>query len=124
MKIFHWTVAAVFALFTLAQYNDPDPLPWMLVYGGVACWYGLAAGNRYYRPGLWMWLGAASLWAVVLFQEFWNWLQMGAPSIVESMKADKPYIEFTREFLGLLLAAAACGWLLFKSKGSPPASGR
>ena len=41
---------------------------------------------------------------------------MGAPSIVESMKADKPYVEFTREFLGLLVAAAGCGCLLYHKR--------
>ena len=29
-------VAAFFVLFTLVQYNDPDPLFWMVVYSGTA----------------------------------------------------------------------------------------
>jgi hypothetical protein len=39
--------------------------------------------------------------------EFLAWLRMGGPSIVETMKAEKPYVESTREFLGLTLCVGA-----------------
>lgn len=117
MKIVNWIFALMFGLFAVVQYNDPDPLQWIALYAGVAVFYVLAAAGRVYRWAIWLWLVWTLVWAGSLAPEFWNWLQMGAPSIVESMKADKPYVEFTREFLGLLVAAAGCGWLLYNKRG-------
>lgn len=114
MKIVNWVLATVFALFTAVQYNDPDPLQWMLLYGGVAVHFALAALGRLYRPAVWLWLAASLIWAATLLPDFLHWIDMGEPSIVNSMKAETPWVELTREFLGLLLAAAGCGWLLWK----------
>ncbi|TNE68967.1 MAG: hypothetical protein EP344_00865 [Bacteroidetes bacterium] len=120
MKILNWILAILFALFAAVQYNDPDPFQWILLYGGVAVFYMLAAAGRVYRWAVWAWLVWIVIWAGLLLPEFSGWIQMGTPSIVESMKTDKPYIEFAREFLGLLIAAAGCGWLLWR--GSRPAT--
>lgn len=117
MKIVFWVIAVLFAAFALVQYNDPDPLIWMLVYGVVVVLYVLAALEKSHRR---MALGVfvATLgWALTYVPAFWDWIQMGTPSIVETMKAEKPYVELTREFLGLLLAAAASGWLAFRRQG-------
>lgn len=114
MKIVYWILALLFALFALVQYNDPDPVQWILIYTGPAVFYGMAAVGRQYRPAIWLWLAASVLWALSYVPDFWHWLQMGMPSIVETMKADKLYVELTREFLGLTIAAAGCGWLLWR----------
>ncbi|MBL7805708.1 MAG: transmembrane 220 family protein [Saprospiraceae bacterium] len=112
----YWTLAVVFVLFALVQYNDPDPLQWILLYGGVAVLYSLAARGRVYRQGVWLWLLAALVWAATLLPAFLAWIDMGEPSIVESMKAEKPWVELTREFLGLTLAALACAGLLWNTR--------
>ncbi len=112
MKISNWALAALFFLFALVQYNDPDPVQWMLLYGGVAVLYVLYGLGRPNRPATWVGLAVALSWAASYVPDFWHWVQMGMPSIVETMKADKPYVELTREFLGLLIAAAGCAWLL------------
>lgn len=117
MKIVYWVLAILFALFAAVQYNDPDPFQWILLYSGPAVLYALAALGRVYRPAIWLWLGICVLWALVYVPDFWHWIQIGAPSIVETMKADKPYVELTREFLGLVVAAAGCGWLLWRERG-------
>lgn len=113
-KTTNWILAVLFAVFAIVQYNDPDPLPWILLYGGVAVHFALAARGRLYRPAVWLWLAAALVWAALLAPDFVNWIRMGEPSIVSSMKAETPWVELTREFLGLCLAAAGCGWLLKK----------
>ncbi|MEO6039877.1 MAG: transmembrane 220 family protein [Saprospiraceae bacterium] len=117
MKILHSFLSIVFLLFAALQYNDPDPLQWMLLYGGVALHFALAAMGRLYRPAVWLWLAVALAWAAFLLPDFINWLRMGEPSIVATMKAETPWVELTREFLGLLIAAAGCGWLLLKKYG-------
>ncbi|MCC6462655.1 MAG: transmembrane 220 family protein [Saprospiraceae bacterium] len=112
MKITYWVLSLVFVLFAAVQYNDPDPVQWILLYSGPAVFYGMAALGRQYRPAIWLWLAVSAGWALTYVPDFWHWLQMGTPSIVETMKAEKPYVELTREFLGLCIAAAGCGWLL------------
>ncbi len=116
MKILYWVVAILFLLFAAVQYNDPDPIQWMLLYGGTAVHFALAALGRPYRPALWLWLAVALVWAASLAPNFINWLRMGLPSIVQTMKAEVPWVELAREFLGLLLVAAGCGWLLMSTR--------
>ncbi|MBK7939895.1 MAG: transmembrane 220 family protein [Lewinellaceae bacterium] len=114
MKIANWILAAIFALFALVQYNDPDPVQWILLYAGVAFHFVMAAQGRMYRPAVWIWLLAALVWAGTLFPDFMNWIRMGEPSIVDSMKAETPWVELTREFLGLVVAALGCIFLLWR----------
>lgn len=116
MKITYWSLAIVFALFALVQYNDPDPIRWILLYGGVAVHFIMAATGKLYRAAVWLWLAAAIVWAATLFPDFLNWIRMGEPSIVGSMKAEQPWIELTREFLGLVVAALGCIFLLWKGR--------
>ncbi|MFN0013648.1 MAG: transmembrane 220 family protein [Saprospiraceae bacterium] len=116
MKHTFWVLAFVFVLFAAVQYNDPDPIPWIALYGIVAAHFGLAALGRTYRLAIWITLATALLWAISLLPEFVDWINMGAPTIVGSMKAEEPWIEYTREFLGLGLAALACGFLLRTNK--------
>ena len=115
MKITYWTLAVVFALFAALQYNDPDPIQWILLYGGVAVHFAMAALGKMNRTAVWLWLAASAIWAATLFPDFMDWIRMGEPSIVESMKAEQPWIELTREFLGLVVAALGCGFLLWKN---------
>ena len=45
----------------------------------------------------------ASCAAALYFPDIINWFKQGMPSIVESMKAESPHVEFVREFFGLLI---------------------
>jgi hypothetical protein len=47
MRYLNGFVCALLALFVILQYNDPDAILWMLIYGIPAVWSGLAA----WRPG-------------------------------------------------------------------------
>ena len=116
MKLTYWILAAVFALFAVAQVNDSDPFLWILLYGGAAALFAAAALQRLFRPAAWLWLIGSLIWAGLLLPDFIHWLNLGMPSIVETMKAEKPWVELTREFLGLSVTAAACGWLLWSKR--------
>ncbi len=103
MKILHFFLALLFFLFALVQYNDPDPLGWMLLYGAVAGVCAFAAFDRRNRLVLLAGMGIVVVWGISLFPAFIAWLRMGMPTIAGSMKAEAPHIELMREFSGLLL---------------------
>ncbi|MEJ8569147.1 transmembrane 220 family protein [Elongatibacter sediminis] len=104
----------MFVLMAAIQLNDPDPVYWVAVYAAVAI-VSLAAatGRSMPRFGL-IALGvvlAGMLIAAPGFVEYLRhdyWTEIGG-----AMRADAPWIESAREFIGLVMAAAA---LLFLRK--------
>ena len=107
MKLFNLIFCIFFILFAALQYNDPDPWLWIPIYlyAAVLCW--LAFKGKFfpkaYLLGIFGYLG----YAVFLFFEedgVLDWItKHNAANIAGSMKAEKPWIEDTREFLGLLI---------------------
>ncbi|MEK7257963.1 MAG: transmembrane 220 family protein, partial [Bacteroidota bacterium] len=116
MKILNLVLAALFVLFAALQYNDPDPLRWAAMYVFVAGVCGFAAFGKYNKYVLWAGIAVCLVWLAVWLPEFLNWLDMGAPNIATSMKAETPYIEYTREFFGLLICLGVFGWQLLRAK--------
>ncbi|MEP0365320.1 MAG: transmembrane 220 family protein [Cyclobacteriaceae bacterium] len=113
-KAIHYTLAALFFIFAALQYNDPDPLLWMLIYGSVAIIAFLKVYLRQvnFGPLIVTLLVIMSMYALVYIPIFIEFL--GNPDkadLVGKMKVDKPWIEGTREFLGLLIAIAALVYL-------------
>jgi len=107
MKIFNLIFAILFVLFAGLQYNDPDPYVWVPIYmyGAVLCW--LAFREKYYR--------GAYLFGVVIYAAYagykffdengvLDWItRHHAENIAETMKAEQPWIEESREFFGLVI---------------------
>lgn len=107
MKLFNIFFIALFIFSAALQYNDPDPFVWICIYlyGATLCY--LAIKKRYnpllYILGLTIYLA----YAIYLFVDSegvqsW-WLDHNAENIVQTMKAEKPWIEETREFFGLMI---------------------
>jgi len=101
MKIISILLSLLFILFALVQYNDPDPWSWILLYGYIAVISGFAALGRYNKAIIGAGIAICIVGLCFLLPDFINWVNTGAESIVENMKAEKPHIELTREFLGL-----------------------
>jgi hypothetical protein len=106
-------LAAVFALFAWFQLNDPNPLGWTLIYGaGSLLWVAAAVGWRS-EPltlGLIMVIGP---WMVFLFPGIVDLVGSGDLSqLFGTLRMDRPYIEESREFLGLGILAASLLWHL------------
>lgn len=118
MRIINIILSILFVLFAIVQYNDPDPWLWILIYLFMALISGLAAANIYpswvIRGGM---LGCV-IGLGMLLPDFLDWLNTGAESITQSMKAEQPHIELTREFLGLLICALTLGFLLWQAEGT------
>lgn len=107
MKLFNIIFLVLFILFAALQYNDPDPYIWMPIYLFAAFLCYKATQRQYLRPlyiaGLVVYAGYA---LYLLFDKtgVLNWAGAHhAESIVQTMKAEKPWIEETREFGGLLI---------------------
>lgn len=89
------------------QYNDPYPYIWIPIYLYTA-WLCLLAIKKVYRPA-WYIAGLVIYSAYAIYLLFdktgvLNWAgEHEAESLVQTMKATKPWIEESREFFGLLL---------------------
>lgn len=107
MKFFNYFFCFVFIVFAALQYNDPDPYVWIPIYmyAAVLCW--LAARGKTYPGAYWLGIAVYAAYAAFLFftrNGVLDWAEEHhAESLVQQMKADKPWIEDTREFGGLLI---------------------
>ena len=75
-KVANWLMIAAFLFSVAVQYNDPDPIRWMLVYGlaALACVLKLRGRLSWYFP-------AAALGAVALV-----WAASIAPRVIGKSK--------------------------------------
>ena len=111
MKVFNLFFCLLFVFSAALQYNDPDPYIWMPIYlyGAVLCWF--AFRNKFYPKAYLVGIIIYAVYAIGLF--FWkngvlDWaIEHNAEDIAATMKAEKPWIEETREFFGLLLLIIA-----------------
>ena len=117
MKIFNIIFVVLFIIFAGLQYNDPDPYVWMPIYLYSAFFCYMAAGKRFYPIAYG--IGIAIYLAYAAYKVFdrnglIDWFEYHhAESLVETMKAEKPWIEEVREFFGLLICVAvlAINWI-------------
>ena len=116
MRILNWTLAALFVLFAAVQYNDPDPYIWAPIYLFCAWVCGYAAMGKYHQKVILIGLIPITLYMICYIPDFIDWIKMGMPSIVETMKADRLYVELTREFGGLLICIAALVFEYWQSR--------
>jgi len=107
MKVFNLVFCLVFIFFAALQYNDPDPYVWIPIYmySAILCW--LAFRNKFYPKSYLFGIVCYSLYAIGLFfwkNGVWDWATVHhGEDIASTMKAEKPWIEETREFFGLLI---------------------
>ncbi|MBS1576831.1 MAG: transmembrane 220 family protein [Bacteroidetes bacterium] len=107
MKVFNVFFCFVFIVFAALQYNDPDPYVWVPIYLYTAalCWF--AFRNKFYPKAYWVGIIVYTLYAVYkIFDQngLVDWIEVHhAENIAETMKAEKPWIEESREFFGLLI---------------------
>lgn len=117
MKITSIILAIIFLAFAALQYNDPDPYVWMPIYGYAALIPILYLFGVYPVRLILISIVAGAIYSAFYIPGIMDWIQIGKPGeLVEAMEVDKPYIEESREFLGLLIALAALLFYYFKEK--------
>ncbi|GGI27991.1 transmembrane 220 family protein [Pedobacter mendelii] len=107
MKIFNLVFCILFLVSAALQYNDPDPYIWapIYLYGAWLCYQAFI--GKYNLKAYLFGIGIYVVYALYLLFDktgVLNWYEEhDAESIVQSMKAIKPWIEETREFGGLII---------------------
>lgn len=108
MRILHLVLAVMFLIFAFVQVNDPDPLIWILIYGLMAATCVLAAFNVYMPKALAVFGVILLAYAVYYYPGVREWLNSDDKGLLfdDIAKMQYPYIEESREFLGLLICVA------------------
>jgi hypothetical protein len=99
----HYSIATIFFLFGIVQYNDPDFYKWLPAYFIIASVPIMYAKYAFPEKTV---IALTVIWAIWLgfyIPDIMEWFNQGMPSITGSMKAESPFIELAREFFGLLL---------------------
>ncbi len=105
-KVINFILCILFIIFALLQLNDPDGILWFAIYLIVAimCLY-----NSFKPiPKLFLIITLVALLAYAVFHLslFMDYLNTeNKEEIFGEMVYDKPYLEGTREFIGLIIAA-------------------
>ena len=112
MKLLIQILLGLFSLLlffsAVVQYNDPDPLHWMFLYGFSAflCAYGIF--KKVNKAFIYFSLGAVVLQLLIVLDGAYFWVQSGMENILTTpMGEEKPYIEQMREFLGTSIVGAS-----------------
>lgn len=103
MKIFSGFVTAIFVVFALLQFNDPDPIIWAAVYL-FSAYTAFCSTRNYYNPMLLMMLAFGYLVGAVYlfpFHNFQDWIHVEEQA--KSLEMKMPFVEEARESLGLLI---------------------
>ena len=104
MKIINNVLALLFVIFAAIQLNDPDPVYWILVYGGTAAiLIGRSFGKRnQFWTGVCA--GVALTGIIPAVPGFTQYLTSGTLLSIFSEMHDQSYFENSREFIGLLMS--------------------
>ena len=127
MKFFNIFFSVVFTLFAVVQYNDPDPYLWVPIYlyPALLCFLKFIQKPI---PTLAYWAGFLVFGAYAIYKMFdtngiIDWVQFhNASNIASTMKAEKPWIEESREFFGLLIILIVLGINYIQKTSHPSAS--
>jgi hypothetical protein len=105
MKFLNAFLALMFLSFAALQLNDPDPILWVLIYGAMVAVCMMAMYNKYNK----ILLSVLELFYIgycfVLWPGVAEWWAQDDKSVLfdDVMKMEYPYIEESREFLGLVI---------------------
>jgi hypothetical protein len=112
--IFNSILFIIFTLFAVIQLNDPDPIHWFAIYGIVALISLIAIFKKISKLLIYFLSIALLVYAGYHFLYFIDYLKIeDKKELFGEMVYEKPYLEGTREFFGLILATLS---LLFQLK--------
>jgi hypothetical protein len=117
MRVVEFITALLLLAMAVVQFNDPDPIYWIVVYGAAA-WvvashaFGRATGDKASIV-----LGLVIAGLMIVAPGFWDYVRSGDfTSISGEMAGSNTYVESAREFLGLAIALAALLFVRIRSR--------
>ena len=118
MRLVNFILAVMFLAFACVQVNDPDPLLWILISGIMAVTCVLAAFNFYSRKFLIVLAVLYTGYSLIYVPGVLEWLshENKADLFDDIAKMQHPYIEESREFLGLVICIAVLVFYIFQSR--------
>jgi hypothetical protein len=114
LSILSYGMSVLFFISVLLQYNDPDPIQWMLIYGAAAVLSFLFPRKKIHWGYYVAVIVAALAWTSIIAPDMWGKVAFG--QMFESMKASQPQIEEARETGGLLIVTFWMAVLAFASR--------
>jgi len=102
-----WAMTALYLVSVGLQYNDPDPIRWMLIYGAAAVCSTFLPLRRWAIPASFFTATVALIWAVILMPEIWG--RVGFTDMWRKMSEKGGAVEVEREIGGLVIVV---GWLV------------
>jgi hypothetical protein len=117
-RISHLLLALMFLAFAALQYNDPDPLLWIFIYGAMTVVCTLAVFEIYALKFMLALAAGYIIYLVILFPGVKDWLASPDRSLLfdDLAKMQYPYIEESREFLGLVICLVVLVVYFFLAK--------
>ena len=119
MKFINGFLGLLFLVIAAVQINDPDPVLWVLVYlfTAMICLQGILGRLKIYYliVGVITFVALASTKVAGVI----DWMSAGEQSeIFGEMTGERPYVEDTREFFGLIMAlgAIAYNWTVLRKQ--------
>ena len=109
-RIASYVMAALLGVCVALQYNDPDPVRWMLMYGTAMIVAALLPAKKQIVPVGYLVAAIALVWAAYLLTLVWGHMEVA--DLVEKMSEKGGAVEEGRESGGLAIAGA---WLVFAS---------
>jgi hypothetical protein len=118
MKIFNIIFALIFTSFVYVQFNDPDPILWIAIYGSMAVLCIMAIFKRYPRPAYIVLLVLFVGYSTFYISSVLVWFKQEHLSDLfdEVAKMEHLYIEESREFLGLMICVGVLIFYLIRTK--------
>jgi len=116
-RLINYILFIIFTLFAVIQLNDPDSLLWFSIYFFVALLCLISNFKTIPNFILIITIIGLLLYSGFHMSLFIDYLQTeNKEEIFGEMVYDKPYLEGTREFIGLLIAALGVLYLLKRKK--------
>lgn len=114
LSLVDYSIAAIFVLFGLLQFNDPDGWIWAIAYFVVVIL--IIFRNVLPKNVIALFLALYILAFLMYIPNLIDWIKEGTPSITGSMQAESPFIEYVREAGGLLIVVLVLFY--YRKKGS------
>ena len=105
-----YVMAALLLVCVALQYNDPDPIRWMAMYGSAAVTSALLPHDKRAVVLGYVIVAVSLIWAIVLLTGIWGKVEVA--DIVNKMSEKGGAVEEEREFGGLAIVGV---WTLFAS---------